>query len=413
MSFIKNIDIAKEYRVSPTAVNKWLKSAKEDKNKLDLITYNSKDYVKDTISNRLILEELSQRSRGFNRREEKTTALVQDEFYKLFDEQQIIEIVHQLQNKSQIPHKYTYFNGGAKFWDNYAKRGFEENIANTVTNTAEMLEDVTRFITKQFDRQTKLNVIDIGVGNAYPVQAFLQTLKRENLINRYIALDFSQDILNIAENNINNWFNKSIPFKGYIKDITCDKFHNVLFRESQGQQANIVNLVLFLGSTIENLPDWKGTLSNIVSNLGRNDFLLLGQTLTSKSARLFFDLGVNSENAQIKHKNDFYADWQELMIPNLLGLQLEDYKIETRYDDASDCRIMWLIPDKEIEIKFNSPSLATTINLNKGEKIIIWKHQHHSVDEISTTLAQLGLQLLLATTSKDQAQVLTISRLKD
>lgn len=408
---LKNIDIANSYGVSATAVGNWIENAQSGVNKLELVKSGHKNYVKDSANNRLILQELAERSRNFNRREERSVCVVQDDFFKLFDDSQQFEIIHYLENALQIPHKYTYFSTGADFWDKYAKRGFTEDIANTVTNTHEMLKDEIQFISKQIDKKTKVNIIDIGVGNAYPVMEFLKAFHKKQLINQYIALDFSQDIIDTALGNINKWFGKEIATSSYIRDISCDKIYDILTKASiNSDNTKTVNLVLFLGSTIENFNNWKEVLFSIARSLGKNDYLLLGQTLNNKAAKLFFDLGAKEDSTV--SREDYYSDWQELLIPNLIGLRLKDYQIQLRYDEIKDCRFMYLVPEKTIEIQFKNDNYSKTITLHKGDKIKLWQHKHHTIGDIVNSLSEAGLNMLSASTSKDQAQVLTVSKFR-
>lgn len=82
------------------------------------------------------------------------------------------------------------------------------------------------------------------------------------------------------------------------------------------------------------------------------------------------------------------------------------------YSTEEDRRLLQIVLTKDITIQIKSKNIDKTIEFFRGGRIILWKHHHHSITEIANILDETGLNLLHSTTSKDQAQVLTISKLK-
>lgn len=156
----------------------------------------------------------------------------------------------------------------------------------------------------------------------------MKHLLEKNLLNKYVAVDISQDMIDIAESNIKSWFGKQVHFVSYVRDISLESMHDIIILESMHEENKIKNLVLFVGSTIENQRNWKITLDTLANCLSKEDGLLLGQTLDTKAAKLNFDFKYKDEAETIVEPNDFYKDWQELIIPNLLNISPDLYTVK-------------------------------------------------------------------------------------
>jgi uncharacterized SAM-dependent methyltransferase len=414
MKIIRNIDIAKEYGVSATSVTNWIEAAKNNKNNLKLLEWEGRMYVEDIANNRLILENLSLRGRNYKSREEKAVIEPKQELYNEFNKVQLSEIIISLENNLEIPHKFTYFKKGAEVWDAYVKRTYREDIINTVTNTAQMLNDSLEFILKNIENGWQVNLIDIGCGNSYPVRKLIDLLLSREILYKYITIDISQDILDFSQDNISKWFGSNVVQSSYKRDISIETIQDILIYESNLAEKKIINLVMFVGSTIENQTKWHQTLESLSSSLSRNDLFLLGQTLDNKAARQYFDLSFQTNKKQtVAQKNLYYQDWQNLVIPNLINIPLNSYEIIWEFNEIEKCRVMNMLLLRDITIKFKQDNFSKELNLYKGQKIVIWKHSHHTLIEIIKSLNHVNLKTLFTTTSKDEAQVLTISKLKD
>ena len=79
--------------------------------------------------------------------------------------------------------KYNYFDGGADHWDKYAERLASEDVPNLVNSTIELLKTNQSYIDVLLAKYKHVNVIDVGVGNAYPITDSLRHIfwMNENL----------------------------------------------------------------------------------------------------------------------------------------------------------------------------------------------------------------------------------------
>jgi hypothetical protein len=74
---------------------------------------------------------------------------------------------------------------------------------------------------------------------------------------------------------------------------------------------------------------------------------------------------------------------------------------------------MKVVLNCDLNIQFSNEDFEKTINLSKGDKLTIWRHYHHSVTEIVNNLAKSKLLVENLTLSKDLAQVMTVSKIRE
>jgi len=404
MKLFKNIEISRIYGVNPTTVTNWIEASLLGKNNLILENKDDRKLIVDNQQNRIILEQLTQTGKKHKSKDSYILIEPKPKFYQTFDGKNLVKLINSLENNREIPHNFTYLNGGADCWRAYAERTFRENMVNTITNTLDMLETSMAYLLKNIQQGYKVNIIDIGVGDASPVKNFLAQLIELQLINKYIAIDFSPEMLEIAEENVKNWFGEKINFEKYVADISSDSIQDILFYSSKSltNKNKIINLVLFIGSTIENQMDYFKTLSNLKDNLSGDDILFLGETLDSNNSKIYFDL--NATNQELEQKIPFQEKW----IPELLNLDEKLYDTIVFYSETDKTRKMQLILNSDIDLVLKKDDFVTKITLQKGEKITVWRHKHHSTEEIIKNLSSLGLTVKNFTTSEDLAQALIV-----
>lgn len=404
MEYFKNIEIARLYKVSKATVGNWIESGMQKKNNLQLNEIGGKYYISKTSHNKAILKELSESGQKFKKRSIFKILRPSSEFYNVFNESQIVDIISSLETYKEIPHKYTYFNGGAEYWDNYVKRTLKESIENTVTNTHELLTLNRDYIFKLISGK-KVNLVDIGVGNAYPVKDLLLSLTKTEALQKYIALDMSPSMLEIVERNVQEWFGDRVNFEGHNIDISSQLIRDILFENSQYfEKENVVNLVCFLGSSIENMESNDHSLENIRRSLSHQDIFILGRTLDTESATTYFDFSETNPGEDPDYK------WRWLF--DALSLKEDLYSYEMLYDERTKSRIGRMCLDVDIEMIFETERFRKSLIFKKGEEIITWRHRHHSYKEIVDDMLNNGFQLLQSSTSTDRSHLMLITQIK-
>jgi SAM-dependent methyltransferase len=153
------------------------------------------------------------------------------DFYKNYTQAQIYDIVTNLEIHHEIPRQYNYIDGGAHHWDEYAQRLANEEAPNLINSTFKLLAMNGSYIDSLLAQYEQVNVVDIGVGNALPVKDLLAHLLEQGKLGRYIAIDISREMLNIAQRNIKEWFDDRVAVEDYELDIDRERFDNILAEE--------------------------------------------------------------------------------------------------------------------------------------------------------------------------------------
>jgi len=307
----------------------------------------------------------------------------------------------------EIPLQYSYFNGGATIWNEYIQRLAVEGAPNILLNTVQLLDLSAPYLQELLNDGSKINVIDIGPGNCYPVHKLLEQLIENGRLNRYICLDISPSMLDIAEEHVKGWFGDRINFEGYTRDITYERFDDLLALDSFDKDDSVKNIVLFLGSTISNFRDPNEPLHTIHSSMGKNDLLIYSKQLDSPRARRYFDFYTDPDDATIQQlppKSRFTI--------GLLNIDRSMYDIESFFDETDMTRLIQVRFNVALSIKFQLEGRTKFIEFKKGDALLLYRHRHQDTFQTAHQLDSNNFELLQLVTSKDKECVLSISKVK-
>src|SRR6266545_2689539 len=187
MKYFKNTELAKLYHVSEKSVRNWIESARTGKLDLQLFEAKDKSYVANTASNARLIEELVQNGKKYKNKRGFREVSPTKKFYEMYDQKQILDIISSLTIHHEIPLQYTYVNGGADYWDQYAKRLISEQTPNLLVRTLELLDVSSDNIDRLVSGRSKVNVVDLGPGNGLPIRPTLARLLEQGKLKRYIA----------------------------------------------------------------------------------------------------------------------------------------------------------------------------------------------------------------------------------
>lgn len=406
MNYFKNTELAKIYGVSEKSIRNWIQAAREEKLDLQLQVNKDKYYIANTPRNNLLIEDLVKRGKKYKNSRAFKTVSPLPAFYELCDTRQIFDLISSLDVHREIPHQYSYLNGGAQHWDQYATKLSNEKTPNSITNTIQLLDLNKDYITSLIDSHKGFNVIDVGVGNCIPVRQLLTHLLDKEMLMRYIGLDVSKEMLKIADEHINEWFKGNIKLESHIRDINYDRFEDLLIANSfKADNNSAINLVLFFGGTISNFRDPDQALKIINNSMGKNDIFMLTRKLDTEATRRYFDFAASSDDtddSDIKEKN----------MLNLLGIDESFYVIERYFDHEKMARVMQATLKVDLEIKFKLEGKDRSVEISKGEGILLWRSDHQTLQETIKQLDVNGFELLQATKSRDQQYSLFISKIK-
>lgn len=404
MKYFKNSELANIYQVSLTAIWRWIEAARQQKNELELVSVDGKDYIANTSANLEIVKSLVAGGRKKRNGLGFKTVSPQRKFYDLYSPAQVYDICTAIEIDREIPLQYGYFDGGATYWDGYAKRLLKEPSSNNLKSTRKLLDLSRSYLADLLQGFDRVNVVDIGVGNALPVRPLLEWLLREEKLGRYMAIDVSADILGIARNNVKQWFNGAVRFEEYQLDFSRERFANILAGDYVAHGAkSTLNLVLFVGGTIQNFREPDQVLKIIRDSLGVDDILIHQQKLDTEGSRRYFDFSLDASQ-KLAPNHRFVLD--------LLGIEDSFYDVEMGYDAVAAQRYIRARLKFAISIEFEFEDGERVIELKKGDSILVWRARQQTGMQATELLDQCGFHVLQASETSDHEYLLTISQRK-
>jgi SAM-dependent methyltransferase len=405
MKYFKNTELAKLYNVSEKSIRNWIDAAQAGKLDLQLHEENGKEYIANLSKNILLVEQLVEKGKKYKNSRAYKVVTPTKHFYELYSPKEIFDIISSLDIYREIPLQYSYFDGGADYWNKYANRLSTETAPNMLTSILKLLNLNRPYLDNILYRYKRVNVIDIGAGNGLPVKELLEHLLERDMLGRYIALDISGDMLKIAKQNMQTWFGDKVTFEGYQRDINYDRFADILSIESIKKDApDTINVALLVGGTLENLRSPEGALKVIHDSLGKNDLLIEGRKLDTESSRRYFDF--NHEPGKTSLANN------HRLILDMLNIDESFYDIEMGYNEDLKSRYINTRLKIALTIKFEFEGGERLVELNKDDTILLWRYWHKNPLDIIKRLDLASFNLLQASSTDNQEYFVTVSRIK-
>ncbi|HSX16048.1 MAG TPA: L-histidine N(alpha)-methyltransferase [Candidatus Saccharimonadales bacterium] len=403
MPYFKHAELVNQYHVSLKTVHNWIDASKQGKLGLKLQAVGGRTYVADTPNNSLLLKELAEQGKKYRNTRHQATATPVSKFYDLFTRKQILDIINNISVHREIPRQYNYVGEGATRWDEYTKRLIKDGTPNLLENTVELLHANLGSVDLLLKGYTRVNVIDIGLGNALPVKDLLEHLLQRGILHRYIAIDISEEMLHIAERNINEWFGDKIKFEGHARDISFEHFDDVLVDDMLGKDAEkTINLVLLLGGTPANFRKPTDLLRTIHDSMGSEDLILYTVKPDSELTRRYFSLGVAVDGGHSLAPIHSY-------LFSLLNIDESMYTVERGYNEQQRVRFIRVRLNRALRLVFKFEDGERHIDLEKGDTILLWRAWHRTGLELISQFEKVGFSLIHSSMAKDRECLLTIS----
>lgn len=405
MLYFSNQELASSYHVSVRTVRNWIESAKAGKLDLSLQTKGERTYIANTSKNKTVMDGLAVNGKKYRPHRAYKTVSPRAEFYEIFSQSQIYDIVSNLEIHHELPRQYNYFDKGAHRWDEYADRLAEEDGPNMLTSAIKLLENNSGYIDDLIKQFKHVNVVDLGAGNALPVKGLLRHLIDQKKLGRYVAVDISPEMLEIAEHNVKTWFGESIQVEKYARDILYERFMDILAGEYiKKDSSETINLILFLGGTPCNFRDPNMPFRVIHDSMGVSDLLIHQQKLDTSATRKYFDFNTNPGVTTLAPNHRLIFD--------LFNIDESLYNVEMGFDEERSERYIRVRLKVALSIKFTFEDGERLINFNKDDTILLWRYVHSNALQVLKRLADNDLNPLQASQTDDQEFILTISRIK-
>lgn len=400
--YFKHTELVDIYHVSLKTIHNWIDTSKRKKAPLELCDYKGRTYIVDTPGNLVILNGLANRGKKYRNSLNQKIATPMPEFYTLFSRKQILDIISSITIHNELPRQYNYFSQGAANWNQFADRMWQEKTPNLLKCTVELLAANFSTIDHLIVGYNKVNIIDIGPGNALPVRGLLEHFVKKGILNRYIAIDISDAMLQIAKKNITEWFGEQIPFEGHVRDVTYERFDDLLVDDMLDKNADkTMNIVLFLGATPMNFQSPYDLLKVIYGSMGRNDILLYTDKPDTEAERRYFDVNANPGASALSSKYSY--------VLSLLGIADSFYDVEMGFDYEKRIRYIRIRLKVSLIISFQFKSGKRDVHLEKGEAILVWRAWHQTALEIISEFEKTGFILLQSSLTPDRQYFLSIS----
>lgn len=402
MRYFRHSELADKYHVSLKTVHNWIDAAKRGGVDLKLHKVNRFTYIADTPENDLILRQLADKGKKYRNTLHHKIVSPKPEFYEIFSRRQILDIITNLNVHGEIPRQYNYLKDGATNWDNWVKRLDAEGTPSMLKGTEELIKMNLDSIDRLIEGKKKVNLIDLGMGNAYPAKSIVGHLVSRGLLHRYIAIDISQSMLDIAKQNIQDWYGDTVQFEGHIRDMTHEQFDDLLVDDMLNYDADdVVNIVLLLGDTPLNFRFFTDVFKPIFNSIGRNDLLLYTGKPDNEASRRYFDFGTGTNKSKVSASHKYILD--------LMNIDESLYEAEMGFDSGTRMRYVRVRLVSALTLDFVFDEVKRSVTLEKGDTILLLRVWHLSALEIITQFQRSGFTLLQSSLTKDRQFFLSIS----
>lgn len=402
MNYYRHTELVDTHHVSLKTVHNWISSAKKGKIDLALSVINGKTYIARTPGNQMTLAKLSLTGKKYRNHLHSKIIYPTPEFYNLYSRRQILDIISDLKIHGEIPRQYNYFDKGAQNWNNWLNYLESDKHKNILKGTIELIHANLGALDLLLRDYKKVNVIDLGAGNARPVKELLDHLLKQHTLKRYIAIDISPAMLEIAKSNVAAWFNNKVKFEGYIKDISFERFDDLIVDDMLSEDAEkTINLVLLLGGTHLNIREYNDVIRAIYGSMNNDDILLYTDKPDSEASRQYFNFNTRAGATDLSPNHRFILD--------LLNIDSSLYGVEMGYDTEKRMRYVRIRFKKAITLNFSFTDGIRSVSFEKGDTIIMLRVWHLSSLELISEFDKIGLRLLQTSLTRDREFILTIS----
>ena len=320
------------------------------------------------------------------------------EFYSIFSKEEVLGIIDALQVRREIPLKYSYKGRGAKKWDNFYLKHIIPRWYRTSSSEIDLLRDNFEYLKGDFQGCEKINVVDVGAGNSYPVKRFISRLHKLGRVNKYIALDISEELLSLSRNNFTKWF-PSIEFSSYTIDIENNCLpKSLLVNPTNIEAENIANIILHLGVTMGNHRNRTQVLKNFRDSMGKQDLLVFTNEIGSSS----------QWDGTVRGGFKYHVDEVYAWIQKDIGISDKDCELVRKYDDKTDSLVANIKLCQDYTINFNVNGIDKSLQISEGEEITIWRQHKSEISVLQQEIERAGLQLVHYRTDKYLCNVMVI-----
>lgn len=309
----------------------------------------------------------------------------------MYTRRQVSELITAIKGRGEVPLKFTYLTQeGADNWRAVAEERSQEQVRGINSVEGNLLHSKVDSFISSFGDGAKINIIDIGCGNGYPVFPLLDALRDRHVSFRYVPVDISQEMLDLASTTIRLRYpdTEIVP---QILDFELGNFADMTYGlRSDGSK----NLLLLLGSTLGNQADRYRLLANFRDSMTSDDFLIVGVELVNLS----------KVDKILKHYTGEKVERFVFTAAQSVGLQREKGEFEVRFNGEQNQVEIYFVPSENAQLSLGEEHFT----LEKEDKLLLSRSHKFSEWVLVKVLQETGFRIELLTTSSEKGYSLVM-----
>jgi hypothetical protein len=406
MRFYKNSELVRRYSVSDKTVRNWIAASLAGKLDLKLLNEDGKHFIADSVANNTALKRLVTKGKKYRNGLAFKVVKPRQEFYELFSLRQIIDIANMLEKDRELSWHYSYFGKVAPYWNEYLTELYNSGEGNLLTNTIDTFKYSYPYLDQILERFDHVNVVNVCIGNNMAAKDIIAHVQATGKLNRCVAIDISDQILEVAKENTRQWYEGVIELETHTMDLRRDWFGDILADNPElTPGSKVVNLVLFVAGPIANFKRPEQVLRNIHDSLGIDDLLFISKKRDTQESRQFFDFNIKNDKSLMGAK--------DIDIAAVIGIDESCYTFEQGFDPERKMRFMRLRLNVGLAIQFETSGFTKTVEFEKGEIIFLWRYWQMTDKVLMGYLRDTDFSILQSMHSIDRQLITTISKVKD
>ena len=354
LDFYKNSELAKDFGISKMTVARYIENSKNGHNDLELIFSKGHFKIKKTELNKIKIKSLIADKKKFKNPKRYKVIEVRQEFFLNYSNRSVLEIYKDLKNNSYINTKFCYLGTNSLTYLEYLKSRKNNKIKiDLLYKNIAFLEDYAR------ENQIKYNIIELGPSDMTSTEGFVKSLNENNLVNNYLALDFSKELLNINQRRFRTVFD-NIEYNNKLVDIEQEEIYEIITdnKYKTTKSTNVVNLFLLIGCTACNFFKPCDVYSNLYNSLNKDDFLVLD----------FIKQYPEMKKNKIYDQDSLLYKYLSFLLKNI-GLRQGDFVLNSYYDEAKNTRLVFATIQDNINLRFGDD--YEDILIKKNQEILL------------------------------------------
>jgi hypothetical protein len=381
-TLLRPIDVAKLYNISRPTASKWLEDAILGNNSIEIKKVLENYVFLNSKYNKELFNSMKNKGLKYRNKIKYKKVVPSQYFYDTFKENQLIEMITQLEEKSIIANKFAFLGKGTDLWIKYFNSTFFQKEDETyLTEEMDLINISLDHLVLKLKKYEFINLIDINYGsNGYSAKLIVEKLVSQKIPFKYSINYFSETAAVSAKQNFANWF-PDLQLEINIEDVESLALREKLFNNKLENSKNVCNLILFLDSNIADSYDRQRVLRKFSNSMGNHDYLILNNGIRSQR---------DHEDIKLFYSNHYVLDYLK-WIPTELGITESDYQFTETYDIPTETRRKNIKLLQDIDILFRFKKGQKVLSLKQGQQITLYSYFSYTISNFLKEIESVGL----------------------